>query len=85
MIKFTKEPEIINKLLYDYRLSCTKYSKSLENQFIYPNPKGSKLILAAPSSHAGACSVLRSPWGRGKRRTGAKRSSTKSKSMNLCA
>jgi len=25
----------------------------LENQFIYPFPKGSKLILAAPSSHRG--------------------------------
>jgi len=39
----------------------------LENQFIYPYPKGSKLILAAPSSHKG---VLDSslPLGRGKRR-----------------
>jgi hypothetical protein len=27
-------------------------NKSLENQFIYPSPKGSKLILAAPSSPA---------------------------------
>jgi hypothetical protein len=27
-------------------------SKKLENQFIYPSPKGSKLILAAPSSTA---------------------------------
>jgi hypothetical protein len=41
----------------------------LENQFIYPSPKGSKLILAAPSSPAELDSVLRSPWGRGKRRT----------------
>jgi hypothetical protein len=28
-----------------------KNYKSLENQFILPSPKGSKLILAAPSSH----------------------------------
>jgi len=45
----------------------------LENQFIYPNPKGSKLILAAPSSPVYVATVLRSPWGRGKRRTGARR------------
>jgi hypothetical protein len=54
-------------------------SKTLENQFIYPSPKGSKLILAAPSSPAMLGSVLRSLWGRGKRRTdeaerGARRS-----------
>ena len=29
-----------------------KHTKRLENQFIYPSPKGSKLILAAPSSPA---------------------------------
>jgi hypothetical protein len=33
----------------------------LENQFIYPTPKGSKLILAAPSSPEADASVLRSP------------------------
>jgi hypothetical protein len=42
----------------------------LENQFIYPVSKGSKLILAAPSSPAKLGSVLRSPpaGGLGKRR-----------------
>jgi hypothetical protein len=34
---------------------------SLENQFIYPIPRGSKLILAAPISPAQLGSVLRSP------------------------
>jgi hypothetical protein len=29
-----------------------KVYKMLENQFIYPSPKGSKLILASPSSSA---------------------------------
>jgi len=48
--------------------------KLLENQFIYPSPKGSKLILAAPSSLENIATVLRSPWGWGKRRTGARRS-----------
>jgi len=54
------------QLLYDYRQSSILLFKSIENQFIYPNPKGSKLILSMLSS------VLRSPWGRGKRRTEAK-------------
>jgi hypothetical protein len=45
----------------------------LKNQFIYPNPKGSKLILAAPSSPAKLGSVLRSPWGQGKRRKSIKK------------
>jgi hypothetical protein len=51
--------------------------RSRENQFIYPNPKGSKLILATPSSSVEIDPVLRSPWGRGKRRTGAKMSLTR--------
>ena len=61
--------------------------KSLENQFIYPSPKGSKLILASPSSLAKSLPVLRSPWGRGQRRTDPARreSSTKSKSMTSYA
>ena len=46
----------------------------LENQFIYPCPKGSKLILAAPSSPAKSDALLRSPCGRGNRRSGENKS-----------
>jgi hypothetical protein len=58
----------------DYLQSDILKRKSLENQFIYPSSKGSKLILAAPSSPANFDPVLRSPWGRGNRRTGENQS-----------
>jgi hypothetical protein len=45
----------------EYQFSRKGYDKTLENQFIYPIPKGSKLILASPSSPRKRGSVLRSP------------------------
>jgi len=51
---------------------CCLKIESLENQFFYPDPRGSKLILAAPSSPTKPDPLLRSPWGRGNRRTGEK-------------
>ena len=39
--------------------------------------------IVLPHSQGESIDFLRSPWGRGKRRTGAKRSSTKSKSMEF--
>jgi hypothetical protein len=35
-------------ILYEYQESLIIFTKSLENQFIYPYPKGSKLIFFAP-------------------------------------
>ena len=55
--------------------------KSLENQFIYPSPKGSKLILAAPSSTTSGVRFF-APHGVGVNEE-PERSSTKSKSMDL--
>jgi hypothetical protein len=37
-----------DKIFYDYRQLWTQFPKSLENQFIHPSPKGSKLIFFAP-------------------------------------
>jgi len=35
-------------IFYEYQESLILFTKSLENQFIYPYPKGSKLIFFAP-------------------------------------
>ena len=59
-------------LFYEYQKSLIIFTKSLENQFIYPYPKGSKLILTSSSSPDKSGSVLRSPWGRGRRRKSMK-------------
>ena len=64
LIKF--KPGIGNH--YDMKIKRSKI-----NLFTPCRVLGSKLILAAPSSPAKSDPVLRSPWGRGKRR----------KSMNL--
>ena len=47
-------------LKYEYRELYTGKNYLLANQFLYPNPKGRKLILTSSSSPALAGSVLRS-------------------------
>jgi hypothetical protein len=43
-----KKFKIIKILLYDYRMPYLKVVQSEEIQFVYPNPKGSKLIFFTP-------------------------------------
>ena len=47
----------------EYQGCFIKNQKMLENQLFYPNPKGSQLILAAPSSHC--CARFFAPPGAG--------------------